>query len=160
MGLQGRRSAARLAVPDPIPVQGHLSEKRTYQAQSSSRRQSSATIITFLQWHVCLPRADRWGSWQSKSSRDLPSDCNRSTEIGTRHYVIRSCFPFGHRIMTKPGLSSPLKTGIGKKPGARRIADEVSGCSWLPLSGLFSIPFMGHIYDSGSRRDFPTFLLW
>lgn len=62
--------------------------------------------------------------------------------------------------MTKPGLSLPLKTGNGKKPGAKRFEDEVSGCSWLLPRGLFSIHSMGHIYDSGSLRDFPTFLLW
>lgn len=31
--------------------------------------------------------------------------------------------------MTKPGLSLPLKTENGKKPGAKWFEDEVSGCS-------------------------------
>lgn len=44
---------------------------------------------------------------------------------------LRSYFPFRPRIMTKPGLSLPLKTGIGKTPGPERFEDQVSGCATI-----------------------------
>lgn len=45
--------------------------------------------------------------------------------------------------MSKPGLSLPLKTGNGKKPGAKKFEDQVSGCAMVAPDRYILSAFYG-----------------
>ena len=60
-------------------------------------------------------------------------------------------------IMTQPGLNLPLSQAVGRKPrGQERWRPGFCLCSGRLLTGVFWVPFIGHVCTSGGPRDSPA----